>query len=207
MTGPDDQPTPRNHAPQANSPDANRELHRRTRTFALTASALTLTGVWAGYSWTQAHREGLQFQTADVAEALVSAVVAFAAGAALGGAARPLRRRFPRLAAYLTLVAPVLILGAVAVQEATDLQVGGSAPVVDVLGVACAILVAAMFGVRLTKARPARPVARWSTHVHACLGWSRAPLPGGGRHGERLRGRHGRDRRPVAVPGRFQAQL
>ena len=155
MTGPDDQPTPRNHAPQANSPDANRELHRRTRTFALTVTALTLAGVWAGYSWTQAHREGLQFKTADVAEALVSAAVAFAAGAALGGAARPLRRRFPRLAAYLTLVAPVLTLGAVAVQEATDTQVGGSAPVVDVLGVACAILVAAMLGVRLTKARPA----------------------------------------------------
>jgi hypothetical protein len=155
MTGPDDQPSPSNHAAQASAPDASRELHRRTRILALTASALTLTGVWAGYSWTQAHREGLQFQTADVAEALVWAVVTFAAGAALGGVARPLRRRFPRLAAYLTLVVPVLILGAVAVQEATDRQVGGSAPVVDVLGVACAILVGAMFGVRLTKARPA----------------------------------------------------
>ena len=155
MTGPDDQSTPRNHAPQPNSPDANRELHRRTRTLALTVSALTLAGMWAGYSWTQAHREGLQFQTADVAEALVSAAVIFAAGAALGGAVRPLRRHFPRLAAYITLAAPALALGAKAVEEATDTQIGGSAPVVLVLGVACAILVAAMFGVRLTKPRSA----------------------------------------------------
>lgn len=168
MTAPDDPPTPQNHAAEANSPDANRELHRRTRILALTVSALTLAGLWAGYSWTQAHRDGLQFQTADVAEALMSAAVAFAAGAALGGAARPLRRRFPRLAAYLTLIAPGLIIGAVAVQEATDTQVGGSAPVVDVLGVACAILVAAMFGVRLMKPRPAG--ARRS-------GWARRPGP------------------------------
>ena len=155
MTGPDDQPTPGNRAAQANSPDAHRELHRRTRIFALTVSALTLAGMWVGYSWTQAHREGLQFLTADVADALVWAAVIFATGAALGGAARPLRRRFPRLAAYVTLTAPALALGAAAVEEATDTLVGGSAPVVDVLGVACAVLVVAMFGVRLTKARPA----------------------------------------------------
>ena len=199
--------------------------------------------MWAGYSWTQAHREGLQFQTADVAEALVSAVVIFAAGAALGGAVRPLRRRSPRLAAYVTLAAPVLALGAIAVQEATDTQVGGSVPVVDVLGVACAWAceprsagaptrgpdpgamaelarghrhrwprlvggrrVRPEGGGLRVRSRPARPVPRWSTHVHACPGCSRAPLPGGGRRGEPLRGRHGHDRRPVTVPRRLRAR-
>ena len=79
----------KDHAAQANSADANRELHRRTRTLALTVSALTLAATWAGYSWAQAHREGLLFRTEDVALALVSSAVLFAASAALGGAARP----------------------------------------------------------------------------------------------------------------------
>ncbi len=164
MTSPPRRITPRRPARIG----AGRELHRRTRTIALTASALTLTAVWVGYSWTQAHREGLLFQTADVAEELLSAVLVFAAGAVLGGAARPVRRRLPRLAAYLTLVVPVLMLAARAVQEATDTQVGGSGPGVDVLGVGCAILVAAMFRVRLTRALPAGAQRG---------GWSRGPWP------------------------------
>ena len=136
--------------------------------FALTVSALTLAAMWAGYSWAQAHREGLLFRTEDVALALVSAAVLFAAGAALGGAARPVRRRYPRLAAYVTLLVSVLGLGATAVEEATDTQVLGSAPVVDVLGLACAVLLAALFWVRLTKARPTGT---------PCGGWTRGPWP------------------------------
>jgi len=59
---------------------------------------------------------------------------------------RPLRRHFPRLAAYITLAAPALALGAKAVEEATDTQIGGSAPVVDVLGVAIAVPVVLVGG-------------------------------------------------------------
>ena len=159
---------PKDHAAQANSADANRELHRRTRTLALTVSALTLAATWAGYSWAQAHREGLLFRTEDLALALVSSAVLFAAGAALGGAARPVRRRHPRLAAYVTLLVSVLGLGATAVDEATDTQVLAAAPVVDVLGLACAVLLAALFWVRLTKTPPTGT---------PCGGWSRGPWP------------------------------
>ena len=163
-----DENAPKDHAAQDNTADANRELHRRTRTRALTVSALTLAATWAGYSWAQAHREGLLFRTEDVALALVSSAVLFAAGAALGGAARPVRRRHPRLAAYVTLLVPVVGLGATAANEATDTQVLAAGPVVDVLSLACAVLLAALFWVRLTKARAMGTPSG---------GWTRGPWP------------------------------
>ena len=74
-------------------PGTDRDLYRRTRTFALAASASTLVAAWLAYSWTQAHRDGLLFGTRDVATALTGAAVLFAAAAVLGGAARVVRTR------------------------------------------------------------------------------------------------------------------